>query len=136
MHKATCSAKQRYAGREGVVQHTKMLLRESTKAGETCGRGWIYAGSHNLSTSAWGSVDLLERGRKKKAKDAPSKDAKAKVPLVTKTNRVNHYELGVLLIDVLIKKYDSVIPWDRSTTEAMESMRYDNSKDEPFRHRR
>ena len=117
IHKYQNNKEQCRAGRQGIVQHTKMLLRESTRQGETYGKGWIYAGSHNLSTSAWGSVDLLER---KKPKEG-----------VNKTNRVNHWEIGIMLTDIQISDYKNVIPWDRDTN--MDALRYDNSKDKPFR---
>lgn len=218
VHKYRCPEKQRLAGRVGIGQHTKMLLRCSTKIGKTYGRGWLYAGSHNLSSSAWGQGCLEGKKNKSKAKDAVNdnysnlnakksaafvssylqqeigvqddeivnclaegrkiikknptkaileepidmvaiqreseayqntkskqgtvnnsyaKPKKIGQPITTTdmeyiTNRVNHYELGVLLIDVPIKNYETVIPWDRSTTEAMEAMRYDNSTEVPF----
>jgi hypothetical protein len=50
---------------------------------------------------------------------------------VNKTNRVNHWEIGIMLTDIQISDYKNVIPWDRDTN--MDALRYDNSKDEPFR---
>ena len=119
LHELTACPAQ-HPARSRVVQHTKMLLRESTKEGATKGRGWIYAGSHNLSTSAWGSANL-------------TKDTKAEQASGQKRNRVNHYELGVLLTDVRISDYARVVPWDRSGD--VERWRYRLGRgDVPFPH--
>ena len=64
-------------------------------------------GSHNLSSSAWGSVNLIKQQVK---------------------NRINSFELGILLTDVVISKYDAIIPWERRSfpfARGMESLRYD-----------
>ena len=102
-----------------LPQHTKMFLRESTLPGPFCGRGWIYAGSANLSGSAWGNM--------KKLKDKVE-------------NRVNHYELGVLLTDVVISKFDAIIPWERRKFpggRGVDSHRYDRStSQEPWGEKR
>ena len=90
-------------GRVSMPQHAKIFLRESTIDGPHRGRGWIYAGSHNLSGSAWGTS--VNPGR----------------------NRVNHFELGVLVTDVPIAKYDRVIPWERRTYQ-MDTLRYQNGQ--------
>ena len=67
----------------------------------------MLVGSHNISASAWGSVNLLKGSTR---------------------NRVNSFELGVLLTDVSLRKYDAVIPWERrcfSTGMSIESLRLD-----------
>ena len=94
------------SGRSALPQHTKCFLRESTMP-QHLGRGWVLVGSHNISASAWGSVNLLKGSRR---------------------NRVNSFELGVLLTDVSLRKYDAVIPWERrcfSTGMSIESLRLD-----------
>ena len=95
-------------GRATLPQHTKMFLREST-VDKYRGRGWIFVGSHNLSTSAWGSANLTKRQVR---------------------NRINSYELGILLVDVVISDFDAIIPWERRHfpfPKGMESLRYDTS---------
>ena len=118
LYKLVCCAPQRQAGRSKVVQHTKMLIRCSTKEGDTKGRGWIYAGSHNLSSSAWGSASLTQ-----------GKSTKKERTLNYKKNRTNHWELGIFLSNVVISRYENVIPWDRSN---FDNTRYDNSIDVPY----
>jgi hypothetical protein len=116
LYKYVNNAAQRRAGRAKVVQHAKMLLRCSTKPGKNQGRGWIYAGSHNLSGSAWGACSL-------------SKDTKTEQKEGFKRNRVNHWEMGILLTDVAINDYENVVPWDRSS---FDNTRYDIAMDVPY----
>jgi hypothetical protein len=117
MYKYVNNAHQRNVGRSNYVQHTKMLLRASTKEGSTNGYGWIYAGSHNLSSSAWGSGNLTKSTKKEQSEKY-------------KRNRINHYELGILLTNVEIQQYEKVIPWDRHSLNS--STQYDTTKDVPY----
>ena len=60
------------AARGGFVHHSKCCARASQAMN---GVGWVYLGSHNLSSSAWGSEQK-------------------------KGLSINNYELGVMLTDV------------------------------------
>ncbi|GAA6009790.1 hypothetical protein JCM11491_000814 [Sporobolomyces phaffii] len=66
--------------RSGIVAHTKMLLAshvvEASPSAPAVYEGYVYVGSHNLTPSAWGSLQEGQQG---------------------KQLAINNYELGVIL---------------------------------------
>lgn len=86
-----------------IVHHSKLMLREAKSGPNSCGLGWIYAGSHNLSGSAWGMARKIKTGR-----------------AIT----MNNFELGVLLLDVDVSAFD--LPFNRI------ARRYDPDQDTPY----
>lgn len=98
------SCRAQRATRAHRAQHTKMFVRESTRA-KNQGKGWIYVGSANLSSSAWGGNLTPNKAWSDERKQA----------FLTKphSHRINSYELGILLTNVSIPDYESVIPWRR-----------------------
>ncbi len=98
-----------------MTQHSKIMLRESTVVGPNHGRGWIYAGSHNLSMSAWGGC------KKSFWKGLPRGEVRHRC-------RINSWEVGVLLTNVRIS--DFPIPWTRPLLEDIH--RYNPNTDAPY----
>ena len=101
------------ATRADRTQHTKMDLRESSVP-ENKGMGWIYTGSANLSGSAWGG-GLIHPDSK-----ASQHQKQAHLSKIHK-HRVNMYELGVLLSNVNMDDYKTVIPWRRQDWQTLNS---------------
>ena len=89
----------------GNVSAKKQQKEEQLDDGWGKGFGWIYAGSANMSMSAWGSIS--------------GSGASERI-------KISHYELGILLRGVRVADFAPSIPFQRP------ARRYDQERDEPL----